>query len=83
VGDALLEVTDAGLINYEILGNTDRALHAHIIPRYASEPEETRRRPVWFSDWANAPRFDAERDRKLMNEIARAIQNKLKPLETH
>ena len=83
VGDALLEVTGAGLINYEILGNTDRALHAHIIPRYASEPEETRRRPIWFSDWENAPRFDAERDTKLMKDIAQAIQNKLKTLEIH
>src|SRR5512147_2071198 len=34
VGDALLEVTGADLINYEILGNAERALHAHIVPRY-------------------------------------------------
>src|SRR5512145_3394593 len=34
LGDALLEVTGAFLINYEILGNTDAALHAHVFPRY-------------------------------------------------
>ena len=77
VGDALLEVTGAALINYEILGNADRALHAHIIPRYAHEPDETRRRPIWFSDWGNAPKFDAERDHDLMQQLARAIQTRL------
>ena len=33
IGDALLEVTGADLINYEILGNAERALHTHIVPR--------------------------------------------------
>jgi diadenosine tetraphosphate (Ap4A) HIT family hydrolase len=78
VGDALLEVTGAMLINYEILGNADRALHVHIIPRYASEPEETRRKPIWFSDWANAHSFDAERDRDLMQKLADSIQKRLR-----
>lgn len=83
VGDALLEVTGAALINYEILGNADRALHAHIIPRYANEPEETRRRPIWFSDWRNAPAFDPERDKPLMDHLAQVIQNRLNKLEMH
>src|SRR5512138_1698443 len=82
IGDALLEVTGAALINYEILGNTDRALHAHIIPRYADEPDEQRRKPIWFSDLAQAPKFDLERDRELMDSIAQAIQKRLKNLET-
>ena len=32
VGDALLSVTDAVRINYEMLGNLEPALHAHIFP---------------------------------------------------
>lgn len=40
IGDALLEVTGAYRINYCILGNTDFYLHAHIIPRFLSEPEK-------------------------------------------
>jgi diadenosine tetraphosphate (Ap4A) HIT family hydrolase len=81
-GDALLEVTGATLINYEILGNADRALHAHIVPRFADEPEETRRRPIWFSDWTSAPPFNSERDRELMQRIAESIQKRLhQPLE--
>ncbi len=77
IGDALLEVTGAALINYEILGNTDRALHVHIVPRYADEPDEKRRRPIWFSDMSNAPRFDAGRDKDLMQKLAASIQRRL------
>ncbi len=83
LGDVLLEVTGAVLINYEILGNTDRALHAHVVPRYADEPDEQRRRPIWFADLANAPKFDPERDEELMGRIAQAIQKRLQDLETH
>jgi hypothetical protein len=78
VGDALLDVTGATLINYEILGNSDRALHAHVLPRYADEPDEIRRRPVWFDDWQAAPKFDLERDGELMRRIAGSIQQRLK-----
>ena len=83
IGDAILEVTDAALINYEILGNSDRALHAHIVPRYANEPDEQRRKPIWLSDLDKAPKFDAERDKELMNRIAQAIETRLARLETH
>ena len=31
-------------LNYEILGNTDRFLHAHVFPRYEWEDEELLRR---------------------------------------
>ena len=37
LGDAVLEATGAERINYEILGNVDPALHAHVIPRHATE----------------------------------------------
>ena len=69
VGDAVLAVTNAVRINYEILGNTDPALHAHVFPRYADEPQDLRTRPVWFYDWTKAPPFDADRDRPLMSAI--------------
>jgi len=70
IGDALLQVTDADRINYEILGNTEAALHTHIFPRYASEPDHLRKIPVWAYDWQAAPLFDPVRDRPLMLEIA-------------
>jgi len=69
VGDALLAVTDATRINYEILGNLEPALHGHIFPRYANEAEELRTKPVWFYDWENARPFDLDIDKALMEKI--------------
>jgi diadenosine tetraphosphate (Ap4A) HIT family hydrolase len=79
IGDALLQVTKAYRINYEIQGNTEPALHAHIIPRYLSEPEELRKIPVWSYERERMPliKFDVERDKKLMQEIKNAIQRRL------
>ena len=77
IGDALLEVTGAERINYEILGNSDKALHAHIIPRFEAEPEELGKGPVWFYDWAQAPRFDLKTYQGLMDRIRVAIEKRL------
>ena len=74
LGDALLQSTDAARINYAILGNQDPALHAHVIPRFDDEPEETRTKPIWFSDWDAAPTFDIERDRPLIESIRQALE---------
>ena len=69
VGDALLEITGALRINYEILGNLEPALHVHIFPRFDGETEELKTKPVWFYDWDSAPQFDSERDKQLMSEL--------------
>lgn len=59
IGDALMKVAGAFRVNYEILGNLDPALHAHILPRYMSEPEEKRcRQASWGYDWSQARKFD-------------------------
>ncbi len=34
-------------LNYQILGNTDRYLHAHLFPRYGWEDDELLEGPVW------------------------------------
>ncbi len=79
LGDALLEVTGAYRINYEILGNAEPALHAHVFPRYMSEPEDLRKGPAWRYDreYRLSVKFDAERDKELMQQIAQAIQRRL------
>jgi diadenosine tetraphosphate (Ap4A) HIT family hydrolase len=79
IGDALLEVAGAFRINYEILGNLDPALHAHIIPRYLSEPEDLRKGPAFFydKDFRNSIKFDYERDKELMQQLAVAIRARL------
>ena len=75
VGDALLSVTDAVRINYEMLGNLEPALHAHIFPRYLPEPEALRLKPVWFYDWEAGPSFDLDRDGSIMEVIRDYLQN--------
>lgn len=75
LGDVLLELTDAVRINYEILGNSEPALHAHVIPRYTTEPKDKLSRPIWFYDWETSPKFDLERDRPLMDKIAEKLKN--------
>lgn len=74
LGDAVLAETAAERINYEILGNVEAALHAHVIPRYAWEPAERRRTPVWSHDWAAAPVFSAERDAPLAARLAARLR---------
>jgi diadenosine tetraphosphate (Ap4A) HIT family hydrolase len=60
IGDALLALTGAYRINYELQGNSDQALHAHIFARYLAEDAERRTGPVWMYPAAerNAQRFD-------------------------
>ena len=77
VGDAILEVTGAARIKYEILGNSDPALHVHLIPRYEAEPEDFRRGPVWFYDLSQAPKFDASLHRSLMSKLRDAILRRI------
>lgn len=59
VGDALLATTEAYRVNYETLGNSEPALHTHILPRYPNEPEEKRKYPAMMVySWKEAPKFD-------------------------
>jgi diadenosine tetraphosphate (Ap4A) HIT family hydrolase len=58
LGDALLKLTGAARINYAILGNQEPALHTHVIPRYADEPEKLRVSHPWAYDWEAAPLFE-------------------------
>ena len=74
LGDAVLAVTKAERINYEILGNVEPALHAHVIPRFATETPERRRTPVWLHDWTSAPPFDVRQHASLARAIADALR---------
>lgn len=75
IGDAILQVTDAYRINYSILGNTDPVLHAHICPRYRTEPDEQIGHPIWVypESTKDAVPFDLPRDRPLMDAIRDAL----------
>ena len=61
LGDALLRAASPTpvRINYAIFGNVEPALHAHVIPRYRTEPEGMQTQHPWAYDWNAAPAFDA------------------------
>lgn len=61
LGDAVLAATGAERINYLILCNMAPELHAHVIPRFASEdPEKRRLGPFEAYAFGASPKLDAE-----------------------
>jgi diadenosine tetraphosphate (Ap4A) HIT family hydrolase len=75
LGDAVLKVTGALRINYEILGNVVPELHAHVFPRYATEPEELRLKPVWFYDWDKAPKYSGSEHGHLRERLRSELES--------
>jgi diadenosine tetraphosphate (Ap4A) HIT family hydrolase len=73
LGDAVLQATGAVRMNYEILGNSEPELHCHLFPRYASEPDDKRRMPVWFYDWKNALPYAEDPHGALRKAIAHLL----------
>jgi diadenosine tetraphosphate (Ap4A) HIT family hydrolase len=73
LGDALLKLTGATRINYAIFGNQEPALHTHIIPRYADEPEKLRTSHPWSYDWDAAPLFDRAAHQELAEGLRREL----------
>ena len=80
VGDAISFVCNPKRINYEILGNSDEFLHAHIFPRYYWENEKVKR-PVWLyprNNWTDLDKqFFNMKDGKL---IKRQLKEKIEEL---
>jgi len=73
LGEAVREATGALRINYAIFGNLDPALHAHVHPRYADEPEDMRTGHPWVYDWAQAPEFSLVVHGELRDLIRRKL----------
>ena len=81
VGDALLRLTASQRINYEILGNTSNFLHAHIFPRYPSEPWVRLKLPVWLyskDHWLN-PKYWYHQSRN--GKLKRQLTDYLKKVQ--
>lgn len=64
-------------VNYEILGNTDAYLHAHVFPRYVWEPADMLGGPVFLyprDNWTNPEhRYDDNRHGELRAAIGRHL----------
>ncbi len=75
VGDVLMDLLHAYRINYAIFGNSDQYLHAHIVPRYLSEPEQYLHNTPWSysQEEINQKKFDLHRDAELIQIIAKKI----------
>jgi diadenosine tetraphosphate (Ap4A) HIT family hydrolase len=77
IGDTLLATTQALRVNYAIYGNVDPALHAHIFPRHATEPEATRTAQPWALDWNAAPGYSEALYGDLKRRIGADIRTRL------
>ena len=74
LGQAVLEVTGAVRINYAMFGNLEPALHAHVHPRFADEPESLRTAHPWAYDWTAARRFDPALDGALLAALRARLE---------
>jgi diadenosine tetraphosphate (Ap4A) HIT family hydrolase len=76
LGDSLLAVTAGLRVNYAIFGNVDPALHAHVFPRRATEPDATRTAQPWALDWDAAPRYSESLHGDLQRRLAADLKNR-------
>jgi hypothetical protein len=75
IDDALLKITDAIRINYQILSNLDPYLHAHICPRYLWEDARLLKGVTAMYDKSQGPFFDERVCGELMKKIGLAIDD--------
>lgn len=73
LGDAIIYSCNPIRVNYDILGNTDNYLHAHVFPRFEWEKEERRRMPVWLYDSSNWQKKETAYNPKKHDEIRNSI----------
>ena len=67
-------------INYIMASNRDPVLRAHIVPRYLSESDELRCGGIIWSHpnaYDDTARFDATRDKILIDQLAVEINRRL------
>jgi diadenosine tetraphosphate (Ap4A) HIT family hydrolase len=77
-GDAVLACTGSLRINYAMFGNAEPALHAHVIPRRADEPEGERNTHPWAIDWSLADEYSEAAHGELKHRIAAYLSSRLR-----
>ncbi len=73
LGQAVLDLTGAVRVNFAIFGNVEPALHAHVFPRYSTEPAQFRTAHPWSYDWSQARDFDPGRDGALQHALRQRL----------
>jgi len=76
IGDVLLKITGAVRVNYAVFGNVEPALHAHMFPRHADEPEAIRTAQPWALDWHAAPGFTESEHGALKLRLAQELERR-------
>ena len=78
IGDAITEVCNPIRINYDILGNSDEFLHAHIFPRYEWEDDDRKKYPVWLypkENWSiEKYQFTEEKHGEMKKQLSEKLQ---------
>lgn len=77
LGDAIIHSCTPTRVNYDILGNTDNFLHAHVFPRYDWESKERQKMPVWLYDSSNWCNKETSYNPIKHDEIRNSIQEYL------
>lgn len=86
IGDAINALCKPRRLNYEMLGNLDPALHAHVFPRYEHERDDMRTKPVWlygpemFDNAAHV--FDPKKHGALHRRIAKALESAIPSVDS-
>ena len=80
IGDAIIKVCNPIRINYSILMNLDRYLHAHIEARYDWEPNEYKCRPSYFYTKEQRHSEQYEYNEAQYGDMKRKITEALKAL---
>ncbi|HEX9772199.1 MAG TPA: hypothetical protein VGA44_01950 [Steroidobacteraceae bacterium] len=73
LGQAVLDLTGAVRVNFAIFGNLEPALHAHVFPRYSTEPAQFRTAHPWSYDWSQTRAFDPGRDGPLQYALRQRL----------
>ncbi len=81
LGEAVIKATGCLRVNYGIYGNLDPFLHAHVWPRYATEPPDVAVKPPtsYSKQFRDAPENRYTRARHL--DLQRQIAERLVPAE--
>lgn len=80
IGDAITQVYSPLRINYDILGNAEAFLHAHIFPRYSWEEQQYKVKPMWLypsENWS-LPEYQYPQEKYEAKKLE--LQTKLKEL---
>lgn len=80
VAEAVYRVYKPIKLNYELLGNTERHLHWHIVPRYGTDPAP--RSPIWVVDKAIRDAKETKPSKEYLLKATQELKEEIKRLSS-